>query len=116
MGQIFQTLKDIRSFLLFFSMILTSFTLLGMELFGYKVRFNSKDEYDPVGEVFPATTYNTFIEGFYGCFVLLGNDGWSTIYINHYRASLGFTATPFFLTLLIGCQYIMLNIFLAILL
>lgn len=47
-------------------------------------------------------------------FIILANDGWSTIYINHYRIS-GVKSTFFFISLLVIGQFILLNLFLAIL-
>jgi hypothetical protein len=46
----------------------------------------------------------------------MANDGWATIYFNHYRATGALKSTLFFVTLLIIGQYMMLNLFLAILL
>ena len=97
-------------------MYMVAYTLLGMELFAYRVAFNDKNEPDPNGGIYPKSTFNTFVEGLYAVFIVLANDGWTTIYFDNYRASLGFAATPYFISLLIIGQYILLNIFLAILL
>lgn len=43
MEKIFVTLRDIRSFLLLLLMFMVTFTLLGMELFAYRVVFNEED-------------------------------------------------------------------------
>ena len=48
-------------------------------------------------------------------FIVLANDGWSLIYLNHFRAVSGFKSTLFFISLLGFGQLILLNIFLAIL-
>jgi hypothetical protein len=101
MEKIFVTIKDIRNFLLLLLMFIIMFTLLGMELFAFRVRFDKEDRFDPDGKYYPDSTFNTFAEGFFSVFILLANDGWTTIYFNHYRAALGFTATPYFLSLLI---------------
>ena len=116
MEKIFLTISDIKSFLLLLLMFMITYTLLGMELFAYSIKFNEDDKWDLENGEFPDSTFNNFMEGFYSVFIVLANDGWSTIYFNHYRASLGFTATPYFISLLIFGQYILLNIFLAILL
>jgi hypothetical protein len=52
----------------------------------------------------------------YSVFIVLANDGWTTIFFNHYRSLAGFQATPFFLSLMILGRYILFNLFLAILL
>lgn len=49
-------------------------------------------------------------------FIVLANDGWSTIYFNCYRAAGSVEATIFFLSLLLIGQYMLLNLFLTILL
>jgi hypothetical protein len=73
-----------------------------MELFAYKVKFDSDNDPIPVTQdgTYPDSTFNTFIEALYSVFIVLANDGWSTIYFDHYRAVGGASSTIFFLTLL----------------
>jgi hypothetical protein len=60
--------------------------------------------------------FNTFLDAFVSVFIVLANDGWFRLYINHYRA----TNTPlassiYFFTLLILGQFILLNLFISVL-
>jgi hypothetical protein len=60
--------------------------------------------------------FNTFLDAFVSVFIVLANDGWFRLYINHYRA----TNTPFgsslyFFSLLILGQFILLNLFISVL-
>jgi len=45
----------------------------------------------------------------------LANDGWSKIFFDHYRATDSVTASFYFVTLIIVGQYILINLFIAIL-
>ena len=95
------TIKDISNFSVLLFLFIFTYTLLGMELFAYKVKFNDNDEFDMENGSYPDSTFNTFLEAFVSVFICLANDGWSTIYFNHYRA-LGATISSFyFISLLI---------------
>ena len=91
-----------------------------MEFFAYRIKFDENNQplsppFDPEVGSYPDSTFNTFLEAFYSVFIVLANDGWSLIYINHFRAVSGFKSTLFFISLLGFGQLILLNIFLAIL-
>jgi hypothetical protein len=47
---------------------------------------------------------------------VIANDGWTPIYFDHYRAAGAVRSTIFFLGLLVLGQWILFNLFLAILL
>jgi hypothetical protein len=64
----------------------------------------------------PLATFNTFNEALFSVFVVLANDEWINIMSDHYRAVSGIASVPFFMSLLLLGQYILLNLFLAILL
>ena len=109
-------MKDISNFSVLLFLFMFTYTLLGMEMFGYKVKFNSEGQVDLKNGKYPNSTFNTFTEGFASVFIILANDGWSTIFFDHYRAIGPIQALIFFLSLLIIGQFILLNLFLAILL
>ncbi len=48
-------------------------------------------------------------------FIVLANDGWTNIFANHYRAGGAVASCFFFVTLVIIGQYVLLNLFIAIL-
>jgi voltage-dependent calcium channel L type alpha-1D len=94
------------------------YSLLGMELFAYRVKFDQNDkpvDFQEQNGTYPDSTFNTFIEAIISVFIVLANDGWSTVYITHYRATGWLKSTIFFVSLLIIGQFILLNLFLAIL-
>jgi hypothetical protein len=106
-------MKDISNFSVLLFIFMFIYSLLGMELFAYNVKFDENGNVSDLGQ-YPDSTFNTFLEAFISVFIILANDGWSTIYINHYRAT-GIKSTFFFVSLIIIGQYILLNLFLAIL-
>ena len=111
-------LSDISQFCILLFLFIVVYCLLGMELFAYKVKFDEND--NPVAEdeegSYPSSNFNNFYSSFLSVFIVLANDGWSTIYINHYRAYKPLQATIYFISLKIFGGYILLNLFLAILL
>ena len=69
----------------------------------------------------PDSDFNSFIDAVLSVFIVLANDGWSTIYFDHaraFRADGKSTALPtiFFIMLIIIGQNILFQLFLAILL
>lgn len=86
-----------------------------MDIFAYKARFNDDDKLDLKEGGFPDSTFNNFLQAFLSVFIVLANDGWTTIYFNFYRAVNSITATLFFISLLFIGEYILLNLFLSIL-
>jgi len=78
------------------------------------VRFNEDDEVDLRGGEYPDSTFNTFWESFISVFITLANDGWTTIYFNHYRAKGGVLSSLYFVSLILIGQLILLNLFLTI--
>ena len=109
------TLKKILPFSLLLLIFIFSFSILGMELFSGTVSFDEndvpllddyKDGVDNMKGTLPDSTFNTLIDAFLTVFIILTNDGWTTIYFNHaraFRANDKSIATPliFFVCLLI---------------
>jgi len=111
------TLKDISNFSILLFLFIFTYTLLGLELFAYEVKFNpiTKElDLSDTGE-YPDSTFNSFWEAFVSVFIVLANDGWTKIYFDHYRASNSILASIFFISLVIVGQYILLNLFISIL-
>ncbi len=116
LSTIWNTLKDVSNFSVLLFLFIFIFMLLGMELFAYKVRFTADKIVDLEAGVAPDSNFDNFLEAFLSVFIVLANDGWSTIYIDHYLATNELLASFFFIALLLIGQYILLNLFLAILL
>jgi hypothetical protein len=55
------------------------------------------------------------LDAFLSVFIVLANDGWVSIYLDHYRATNSYVASAFFISLLIVGQLILLNLFIAVL-
>jgi len=94
---------DIRDFSVLLLLFIFTSCLLGREIFSYKVAFDSKDKpvpWNSEGKIFPDSTFNTFLDSFLSVFIVLANDGWSSIYIDHYRAVNSLAATLYFFVLL----------------
>ena len=66
----------------------------------------------------PDWNFNNFADAFICVFIVIANDGWSPIYYDHVRSSNGdwYKATLFFISLIIIGQFILFQLFLAILL
>ena len=91
--------------------------MLEMEIFAYKVKFNEFNKLDlaSTGQP-PYSNFNNFLDAWVSVFIVLANDGWSTIYFDHYRAIGGAVASLYFIPMLVFGQKVLLNLFLAILL
>ena len=78
------------------------YTLLGLELFAYKAKFNSQGEVDMSADgVEPAINFDYFLKAIITVFIVLTNDGWSFIYYNYYRTVGAAVSTVFFISLII---------------
>ncbi len=64
----------------------------------------------------PLYNFDTFLDSFVSVFVVLTGENYSGIYYDYYRSLGPFTSSLYFLSLIIIGQYILLNLFLAILL
>lgn len=114
----FLILKNIKDFMILMMIFILFYCLLGMELFAYRVKFGYDGEPCPENSegLFPDSTFNDLYKSFISVFIVFANDGWSTIYIDHYRAVNWYSSTLYFISLKIFGGYILLSLFLAILL
>jgi predicted membrane protein len=64
---------------------------------------------------YPRSNFNTALESFLSVFIVLANDGWTKIFFDYYRATNPIGATLFFLFILFLGQFMLLNLFIAIL-
>lgn len=79
-----RTLRDVATFSILLFIIILVFSLLGLELFAYKVKF-SGEEVDIDNGTSPNFNFNTFFNSFTTIFVVLTNDLQNDIYFNLYR-------------------------------
>ena len=111
------TIKDIRNFAVLMFLFMFIYTLLGMEMYAYKIRFKDEDfsAADPEGEVFPRANFNNFLYGIITIFIVFIGEDWNSSMYDVYRAT-GPGAYLFFISLFVIGNLILLNLFLAILL
>ena len=119
--QIMFTVKEVTYFLVLLLICMFIFSLLGMELYGQKIRFN-KDGFLPDADndtdellVSPRPNFDTFYMAFTSIFIVFIGEDWQTVMHSHYRVE-GVSALFFFPFLYICLHLILLNLFLAILL
>ena len=97
------------------------FTLLCMELFAFRVKFNNEDQElplntDDVNEgYYPRASFNTFGIGFTTIFIVFIGEDWNWVMYDHHRSQ-GIGCIIIFVFMFIVGNLIMLNLFLAILL
>ena len=113
------TLGDISHFSVLMLLFMFIQTLLGMELFAFKVKFNNSDKESVVAPdkdgVYPRVNFNGVLNGFTTIFIVFLGEDWNAPMYDHTRA-LGFGCVIYFIQLFIMGNIILLNLFLAILL
>ena len=106
-------MKDVANISLLIILLLFCYLLIGMELFAYKLPTNIDEDLLKHNH---RPSFDTFLEAFVSVFIVLANDGWTRLYINHYRqANSPISSSLFFFTLLILGQFILLNLFISVL-
>ena len=84
-----------------------------MELYAFKLP-PTNDEI--LFNYYHEPNFNTFLDAFVSVFIVLANDGWFSLYMNHYRATENPIGSSFyFFSLLIFGQFILLNLFISVL-
>lgn len=111
-----KTAVDIASFTVVLFLFMFVYTILGMEVFAEKAKFTSDDKVDLDNGDSIDTNFDSFLWSFTTVFVLLTEDGWSTVFYQYHRAVGAVRANLYFLSLFIIGPRILLNLFLAILL
>ena len=99
---IWHTLKDLNNFAILLLIYIYVYTIVGMELFANKAKFNSEGNIDfsSAGES-PEQNFDNIGNAFITVFCILAIDGWLDVFLNYYRA-VGITVSSFyFLSLLI---------------
>ena len=127
LNTISNTISKISSFSVLLLLFIFMYAIMGMEFFANKIRFNFENQkvkyFAPIDphtmskvSSIPDSNFDNFINAFLSVFIVLANDGWSTIYFNHYRVLGAVSSTFFFVSLVLIGQMILFNLFLAILL
>ncbi len=108
-------MKDVSNISVLILIFVFSYTLIGMELFAYKLPPSEKEMIGFDDPIKRRSTFNTFIDSFFSVFIVLVGDGWTQIYFDHYRHVDIFTSTLFFMSLIILGQFILMNLFISVL-
>ena len=112
-----RTLVDIATFSILLFLFIFTFTLLGLELFAERAKFDrALNVVDISNGQSPEFNFDNFFNSFTTVFIVLTNDAMAAIYQSHYRAVGAASATIFFVLMVIIGQKILLNLFVAILL
>ena len=109
------SLKDIANFSVLLFLFLFTFTLLGVEIFANKVKFNEKGDVDLVNGTSFRPSFDNFFKAFITIFMVLIGDNWPQ-YMYKHMIALGDLSAVFFVFLQVFGKYVLLNLFLAILL
>ncbi len=95
-----RTLADIATFSILLFIFIITFTLLGLELFANRAKFTDKIIDQENGKS-PVYNFDNFGNSFTTVFILLTNDGISSIFYDYYRAVGSIPAILFFISLVI---------------
>jgi len=101
------TFKSIGYFYLLMSLFLLMFTVLGMEIFGQRVRFDQDGIPIPVGTegfeegIVPPWNFDSFWSASVTVFITLANDGWTVLFLDYYRAVGSGEASIFFISVIV---------------
>ena len=118
---IMETLKHIGTFAVLMLIFMFIFALLGMELYGHKVKYTDHDHSAVVTPsttqygVSPRVNFDDFPNGFTAIFIIFIGEDWNAVMYDHVRVS-GKFHIAFFIFLFISGNIVLLNLFLAILL
>lgn len=109
---VINTVKDAMNITLLMMIFVLCYTLVGLELYAYHLTPNNKLIFDT--EYRHQSTFNTFLESFLSVFIVLANDGWTRIFVDHYRSANSVVVSIFFISLIVVGQFILLNLFISI--
>ena len=99
---IITTLKDISTFSILLFIFAFTYTLIGMEFFAHKAKFDENNKLDlSENGRYIDFNFNNFLQGFLTVFIVLTGDQWSEIYYRHYRAVGGVVSSFYFLSLML---------------
>ena len=119
LSQIVVSLKEVFTFFLLLVIGMFIFTLLGMELFGYKIYFDEDGQiaegpYED-GALAPRPNFNSLYYGFVTIFVVFIGEMWNEVMYDHYRGE-RIASIIFFPLLYVTLNLVLLSLFLVILL
>ena len=115
MSAIRKTMKEISNITILVVIFVFTFMLIGLELYAYRVKFNDQNKLDLTERgTFPKSNFNTPLNSLLTVFIVIANDGWTEILLNHARATDFISSSVFFIIILFLGQFILYNLFIAI--
>lgn len=108
------TMGTIGNYVILLGLFIYVYSLLGMQFFAGKLKFNEDGYYDPNGEVARAN-FDTIYWAAITVFEILIGDNWNQVMFDCIKA-VGILSSIYFISLILFGNIIMLNLFLAILL
>jgi hypothetical protein len=118
LAKMITTVKDIKFFACLMILFMFIFTLIGLELFAYRIKYKDDEPvFDPdeTDVEYPRASFNNFGLGFTTIFIVFIGEDWNSVMYDHTR-SWGIGSVIIFIFIFIWGNLIMLNLFLAILL
>ena len=83
-------------------------------MFAGRLKFGPNGEYDPVNGIPPRYNFDTLLNTLLSIFIVLIGDNWNEMMYGCMRCTNEITAAIYFIILLSFGQFVMLNLFLAI--
>jgi len=78
---------DMKSFAMLFAIFVYLFVSIGKELFAYQAKIGEGGLPNNDTGFYADSNFNNFLEGFLSVFIVMLNDGWSTIFFTHAKAA-----------------------------
>ena len=88
-----ESLIDVRDFSILIGTYVTTTSLISMELYAYRVRYNVADDSpfrggDGIGQTYsPRLNFDTFLDSFVSNFIILSVDNWNEVMHQTYRCT-----------------------------
>lgn len=115
---ILSTIQEIGNFSVLLLLFMYVYALVGMQMFGNQFRFDADGFPVSLAETaayIPRSNFDTILWSMVTIFQVLTGENWNEVFLNGWRST-GWASTLYFLSLVICGNFIILNLFLAILL
>lgn len=115
---IWSTVQEIGNFSVLLLLFMYVYALVGMQMFGNHFRFDEAGfpvTFTQQAAYTPRSNFDTMLWSMITIFQILTGENWNDVFINGWR-SVGWPSTLYFISLVVFGNFIILNLFLAILL
>jgi voltage-dependent calcium channel L type alpha-1D len=115
---ILSTIQEIGNFSVLLLLFMYVYALVGMQMFGNQFRFDAEGFPVPLSKeaaYIPRSNFDTILWSMVTIFQILTGENWNEVFLNGWRST-GWASALYFLSLVICGNFIILNLFLAILL